>query len=111
MRRIKSILTTKKGVCYLCQRSTITQLHHIIHAGVSKKTQEKMGLVCYLCVDCHVGANGVHGTWGSERDKDLKRKAQAEWERKYIEKYPFKNHAEEAAREEWIRQIGRNYLD
>lgn len=108
---MESVLTTKKGVCYLCQRTTHTHLHHIIHAGVNKKKQEKMGLICYLCVDCHTGAYGVHGTWGAERDQDLKRKAQYEWEQKYIKEYPYKNHAKEAAREEWMKMIGRNYLD
>lgn len=107
---MESILTTTKGTCYLCQRTAHTHLHHIIHAGVSKKKQEKMGLFCYLCPECHTGAHGVHGTWGAERDKDLKAVAQKLWEIKYINEYPYENHAEEAAREEWMKQIGRNYL-
>lgn len=107
---MESVLTTENGVCYLCQKVEPTHLHHIIHAGVSKKTQEKMGLVCYLCWHCHVGTYGVHGTKGGDRDKDLKRLAQFAWEQKYIEEYPFERHAPEAAREEWMKNIGRNYL-
>lgn len=107
---MESVLSTKKGVCYLCHKVTFTQTHHIIHAGVSKKKQERMGLICNLCVNCHTGDKGVHGTWGSDRDMNLKKEAQQAWELKYIEEYPYENHAKEAAREEWMRQIGRNYL-
>ena len=107
---IKSVLTTYKGVCYICQQHTFTELHHIIHTGVSKKTQEKMGLICYLCHNCHTGSDGVHGTWGAEKDQDLKKIAQKMWEEKYMESYPYKNHAQEAAREEWMRQIRKSYL-
>ena len=41
----------------------------------------------------------------------LKKIAQEAWESKYIEEYPYKNHAKEAAREAWIRMMGMNYLD
>ena len=109
---MESILSTEKGKCYLCQRIGFTHLHHIIHAGVSKKTQEKMGLVVYLCPECHTGTYGVHGTKGAERDRELKKLAQGRWEMNYIiEKYPYNLHAREAAREAWMRQIGRNYVD
>ncbi len=107
---MESILTTEKGVCYLCQRHTHTHLHHIIHAGVSKKKQEKMGLICYLCVECHTGSHGVHGTFGAERDMDLKKLAQQTWEQKFIREWPYVYHGAEAARAEWMNQIGRNYL-
>ena len=107
---MESVLRTEKGVCYLCQMHKPTHLHHIIHASVSKKKQEKMGLICYLCVDCHTGSDGVHGTNGVERDKDLKQMAQSLWELKYMASYPYEHHAKEAAREEWMKQIGRNYL-
>lgn len=107
---MESVLSTKRGVCYLCQKHIFTHLHHIIHASVSKKTQERMGLICFLCYECHEGTYGVHGTKGAERDKDLKRVAQSLWEMKYINEYPYEHHAKEAAREEWMKQIGRNYL-
>lgn len=110
---MESVLTTEKGRCYLCYRYIHTDLHHIYHSHHSrkfKKLQEQMGLVVYLCRECHTGSNGVHGTYGADRDRDLKKVAQFAWERKFVEEYPFDNHAEEAAREEWISKIGRNYL-
>lgn len=107
---MESVLRTEKGTCYLCQCRGVTHLHHIIHAGVSKKKQEKMGLICYLCPNCHTGTYGVHGTKGAERDRDLKQMAQSLWEMKYKKEYPYQHHADEAAREEWMKQIGRNYL-
>ena len=103
---MESVLTTRKGVCYLCHAYKPTDLHHIIHAGTSKKVQEKMGLVVYLCRDCH---SALHDR-DSERDMDLKRLAQKMWEQKYIEEYPYEHHATEAAREEWMKNIRRNYL-
>lgn len=103
---MESVLKTKKGVCYLCFRQGATDLHHIIHAGTSKKVQERMGLVVYLCRDCH---SSLHDR-DSERDMDLKRLAQKMWEQKYIEEYPYEHHAKEAAREEWMKNIRRNYL-
>ncbi|MBO4863822.1 MAG: hypothetical protein J5517_05630 [Eubacterium sp.] len=108
---MESILTTEKGTCYLCQRRTFTQLHHIIHTGVPKKKQDKMGLVVYLCLDCHTGTNGVHGKNGAERDHDLKALAQARWEINYIRDYPYQYHAREAAREEWMKQIGESFIN
>jgi hypothetical protein len=69
-----------------------------------------MGLICYLCPDCHTGTYGVHGTKGGDRDKELKRVAQKAWEQEYIKGYPYEHHAEDSAREEWMRNIGRNYL-
>lgn len=95
---MESVLTTNKGICYLCQRYCNTELHHIIHAGCNKKRQERMGLIVYLCPECHRGTYGVHGTKGAERDKDLKRIAQKMYEEKHT-------------REEWMSEIGRNYLD
>lgn len=109
---MESILKTQRGICFWCGAYGPTHLHHIIHAGVSKKTQEKMGLVCYLCPFCH---NDLHDhipdEQGRDRDFVLKPLAQQAWELKYIvEEYPYHNHALEAAREEWMRQIGRSYL-
>lgn len=57
-----------------------------------------MGLIVYLCPDCHIGTNGVHGKNGHDIDLDLKRIAQLRYE-------------EEHSREEWMQEIGRNYLD
>ena len=109
---MESVLTTRKGVCYLCHAYKPTDLHHIIHAGTSKKVQERMGLVVYLCRDCHSALhdNGTDKETGINQDMDLKRLAQRKWEQKYIEDYPYEHHAKEAAREEWMKNIRRNYL-
>ena len=64
----------------------------------------------YLCSFHHRGTKGVHGKYGADLSLQIKMAAQEAWEQKYIESYPYKNHAEEAAREEWIRMMGVNYL-
>lgn len=94
---MESILTTDKSTCYVCQRTTHTEMHHIIHAGCSKKRQERIGLIVYLCPECHRGTNGVHGKNGHMLDLDLKQIAQHTYE-------------ETHSREEWMQEIGRNYL-
>jgi hypothetical protein len=110
---MKSVLTTEKGICYLCNKHGLTHLHHIYHSHHSKqfkKLQEKMGLVVYLCYECHEGTYGVHGSKGAEKDLDLKKIAQFAWMQEFQEEYPYEKHAQEAAYEEWIKKIGKNYL-
>lgn len=107
---MESILTTEKGICYLCQRHTNTELHHIYFGHGKRKISDRLGLTVYLCHECHQGTYGVHGSHGHEVDMDLKQIAQFHWEQKYIKEYPYINHADMAAREEWIRKIGKNYL-
>lgn len=43
-------------------------------------------------------------------DMELKKFAQMKWEEKYIEEYPYENHAKESARGVWMKEIGRSYL-
>ena len=108
---MESVLGTEKGICYWCDLHGYTHLHHIIHAGVSKKTQEEMGLVCYLCPSCHRNLHDhIPDEAGKDRDYEIKIFAQIAWERKYIIKHPYTLNPEEAAREEWLKQIGRKYL-
>jgi hypothetical protein len=57
-----------------------------------------MGLIVYLCPECHRGTYGVHGKNGHDIDLDLKKIAQKMYEEKH-------------SREEWMNEIGRNYLD
>ena len=40
----------------------------------------------------------------------LKEIAQEAWEDRYKKDYPYRNHADEAAREAFIRMMGKNYL-
>lgn len=108
---MESVLSTEKGICYWCGACGYTHRHHIIHAGVSKKTQERMGLICYLCPLCHHDLHDHIPDWmGKDRDYEIKIFAQKAWELEYIRTYPYEHHAQEAAREEWMKQIGRNYL-
>lgn len=107
---MESILNTQKGVCFVCGRICRTHLHHIFFGAKQRKIADREGLTCYLCPDCHEGTEGVHGKNGGPLNYSLKEIAQEEWERRYKENYPYKNHADECAREAFIRMMGRNYL-
>lgn len=96
-RHPKSILTTEPGTCYLCQKHGVTNAHHVLHGAGYRKIADKLGLIVYLCPECHTGTNGIHGKNGHERDMDLKRIAQWTWEQQH-------------SHEEWMRIVGRNYL-
>lgn len=96
-KRPKSILKTEKGICYLCQKQGPTELHHILHGTGYRKIADKLGLVVYLCHDCHQGTDGIHGKNGHERDIDLKKIAQHTYEHLH-------------SHEEWMQIVGRNYL-
>ena len=109
----KSIIQYDKTFCF-CQDETcggILEEHHCVYGRGRKKISDKEGLVVYLCSIHHRGTNGVHGKNGAELSLKLKKIAQEAWESKYIEEYPYKNHAKEAAREAWIRMMDMNYLD
>lgn len=106
---MESILSTQKGICFVCGRQCKTHLHHIFY-GKNRKIADREGLTCYLCPECHEGTEGVHGKNGSALNYTLKELAQEAWELKFKESYPYENHADEAAREAFIRMIGRNYL-
>ena len=108
----KSIIQTDRTVCY-CQDGTCggpLEEHHCIYGRGRRKISDREGLVVMLCAKHHRGTNGVHGKNGSEIRYTLKMAAQAAWEMKYEEEYPYENHAAEAAREAWIRMMGVNYL-
>lgn len=104
-----SILDTTKGICFWCGAIGQTHLHHIFF-GKNRKIADREGLTCYLCYECHEGTNGVHGKNGKELNYTLKEMAQEAWELKYKETYPYKNHADEAAREAFRRLMGASYL-
>lgn len=103
-------MNTQKGVCFWCDRIAPTQLHHIFFGNGLRKISDREGLTVYLCPDCHEGTYGVHGKYGKTLNYTLKEMAQEEWERRYLERYPYKNHAEMAAREEFRRMMGRSWL-
>lgn len=93
---MESILNSQKGECYACGRNNGYERHHIFFNAL-RPISEELGLVVYLCPDCHRGTNGVHGMNGKELNHYLKRQAQYAFE---------KTHT----REEWMQRIGRNWL-
>lgn len=112
MGRVKSIVQGDLTRCF-CQDETCSgalEAHHIVYGSGRRKISDKEGLIVMLCHEHHQGTNGVHGKNGAELGDRLKRIAQETWEQKFIEEYPYKNHAEDAAREAWIRLFGCNYL-
>lgn len=94
---MESILTTQKDVCYVCQRTTHTELHHIFYGHGLRPVSDRLGLTVYLCPDCHKGTYGVHGKNGKALNYDLKQIAQFTYE-------------ETHSREEWMKEVGKNYL-
>ena len=108
-----SIIQKDKTICFCYQEGGcggVIEEHHCIYGTANRKISDREGLVVYLCIQHHKGTNGVHGKNGHDLDMRLKRIAQEAWELKYKESYPYQNHADEAAREAFIRLFGRNYL-
>ena len=94
---MKSILQSEK-VCYLTGSTYNLHRHHI-YAGSRRSISEREGFWVWLTGYYHNQSNaGVHGKDGHELDWKLKQDCQ----RKYEETH---------SREEFIRLIGKNYLD
>lgn len=98
----KSILKTKKGVCYLCvrmngdYRQKYTEEHHILYGSGRRKLSEAEGLKAYLCKEHHTtGQQAVHNN--REIRELLCEIAQLEFEVDHTH-------------EEWMRIAGKNYL-
>lgn len=105
----KSIMPTERGTCYLCGCNKGYDKHHCIHGYANRKIADREGLWVYLCRDCHTGGkHAVHNC--IDTDIHLEREAQSLWEERYIKDYPYKNHAEEAAREAFRELFGKSYL-
>lgn len=112
MARLKSILQDDMNVCY-CRDfdcSGRLEVHHIFYGTGKRKISDREGLVVALCLYHHKGTCGVHGRDGRSLGERLMREAQAKWEEKYIESYPYEHHAEESAREEFRKMMGESYL-
>lgn len=93
----KSILQSEKQ-CYITGSTYNLHKHHI-YAGSRRKISEDNGFWVYLIGHYHNQSNdGVHGKNGQELDLKLKQDCQ----RKYEETHN---------REEFMRLIGKNYLD
>ena len=93
----KSILQSEKQ-CYITGSTYNLHKHHI-YAGGRRRISEENGFWVYLRGDLHNQSNiGVHGKDGHELDLTLKRVCQRAYE-------------ETHSREEFMKLIGKNYLD
>ena len=98
----KSILKTRKGVCYLCARLNgdyrikYTEEHHILYGGGRRTRAEGEGIKVYLCIPHHrEGQQAVHN---NRKIRELLcRTAQEEYERIHTH-------------DEWMEIAGKNYL-
>lgn len=92
----KSIMQTEKR-CYVCGTTYDLHEHHIFYGTANRKQSEKHGFKVYLCGNHHNLSNeGVH--FNHDLDLRLKRECQTKFE---------KTHS----RDEFMRIIGKNYLD
>lgn len=98
----KSILRTRKGVCYLCARlnndysEKVTEEHHILFGSGRREIAEAEGIKVDLCIDHHrTGQQAVHNC--RETRELLCRIAQEEYEQTHTH-------------DEWMRIAGKNYL-
>lgn len=99
----KSILQSKKGMCYLCMKlKNDLRYHDVLHehhifGGPNRPVSEAEGFKVYLCLAHHLdGPEAVHNNHGNMRL--LQRDAQRAYE-------------ETHTREQFMSLIGRNYLD
>ena len=80
----------ERGRCFICQRYTDTEVHHMLH-GSRRKAADKCGLTVNLCHMCHMK---LHDR--GDHDRELQELAQAEFEKTHT-------HAE------WMEIFGKNY--
>lgn len=66
--------------------------------GKNRKNSDKHGFTVWLCEQHHRGTDGVHGKEGAYYDNKLKQECQAKFE-------------ETHSREEFMKIIGKNYLE
>lgn len=99
----KSLLDTKKGVCFMCGRYGPTEVHHIFGGVANRKLSEQDGIWVYLCPDCHNRPpNGVHFN-----------KENMEWLHKLGQKAYELSRCDltaEEARTAFMERYGKNYL-
>ena len=84
-----------KKRCYLCGSTQNLQVHHCLF-GNNRKKADKLGLMVYLCMDCHTGSRGVHIV-NSKGLKELQILAQKKFE-------------ETHTRDEFMEIFHKNYL-
>ena len=99
----RSLLDTRKGVCFMCGRYGPTEKHHIMQGTSNRKLSEQDGLWVYLCPDCHNRPpNGVH--FNKENMEWLHRLGQKAYE------FSRCDLTAEEARTAFMERYGKNYL-
>lgn len=88
---MKSIIDNEK-VCLLCGDNRNIEKHHIYGAG-NRGISERNGFWVYLCHRCHMSLHDHR-----EEDLMLKTMCQKQYEKKHT-------------RKEFMKLIGRNYLE
>ncbi len=92
----KSIITNNMACCYVCGKPR-QAIHHIFMGNPLRKISDANGFTVPLCYHHHNGsAEGVH--FNRQLDLRFKRLCQKIFERTH-------------SREEFIKLIGRNYLE
>lgn len=98
---MRSIIQKAKE-CYLCRHlyyqinTKNLEEHHIIYGTGSRQVSERLGLKVWLCHEHHQGDKGVH--YNPELRYMLCKIAQVKYEARH-------------SHQEWMVEIGRNYLD
>lgn len=90
---MKSILQADKMHCFLCDRFTDLDEHHVFNGLAYRSKSEKDGMKVYLCRECHMK---IHDNM--KKRIELKKMAQRVWEKTY------------GTREEFIDRYGKSYL-
>lgn len=85
---------TENSICEVCERG-FAETHEIFF-GKHRQLSIKYGLQALLCHEHHQGPTGPHQC--IERNLELKRRAQALFERMY-------------GHERWMQEFGRDYLE
>lgn len=92
----ESIIQTEKE-CYFCHTTLNLHCHHVFEGTANRKVSENNGFKVWLCAEHHnMSNNSVH----HNKDMDL-----------ILKKLFQKEYEKEHSREEFIKLIGRNYID
>lgn len=92
-----SILQDRKE-CYFTGATNNLERHHIFYGSGMRDVSEENGFWVWLTADSHRGTCGVHGRDGDRASKILKMECQQKFE-------------ETHSRTEFMKLIGRNYLE
>lgn len=94
-----SILQGDSHSCYICERTDKKLDRHEVFGGANRQKSKRLGLWVLLCHSrCHQGISGVH--LDKRAGDALKREAQ----RVAMERFNWTT-------DDFIREIGKNYLD